>query len=160
MDIDPRSELFKRVINLVDNVNLEDVSLELFTKEKAQEILEKLEGSKSPDEDLFDMLMFTSIEEDCEKNGPFEVADISKERYGLDDVPENSSNIIKCIGYLNDLIERFANGEVATMTAVSLLKDGRSAIWIPNGFRHDKVDEVFDPVIEELKYSEPNMQVN
>ena len=57
-------------------------------------------------------------------------------------------------------IDKFSKNEAVTMTAISLLKDGKSSIWIPDGFDHDLVDKLFDPVIDELKMSELDIQPN
>lgn len=167
--MDPRNELFKKVINLVDDEDLELISLKSFTKEKSEEILKKLNNSECEKNDIMNMLVsheeyFVDIleieEEDKEDNKPFDVIDITNIRYGLSDISNNSNNVIKCIAYLNDLVDRFINGEASTMSAVVLLKDGRSSIWVPNGFDHDKVDKLFDPLIMELKTSDNITQLN
>lgn len=166
MKADPRNELFRRIIDSLDDVDLDDFSLGLFTKEKAQEVLERLKVSTTPEEDLYEIL----IEADCEEieveeiiedeEKPFTIVDTTEVKYGLSDLPNNASNIMKSIGYLQDLIERFKNGEVETMTAVALLKDGRASIWVPNGLDHAKIDELYDPIIEELKKSDSNSYLN
>lgn len=95
-----------------------------------------------------------------EKEKLIDFSDITTATYGLADVPSNGNNIVKCIGYLHDLIERFRNGEATTMTSVTLLKDGRMSVWVPNGFSHNKVDSLFDPIVKELKESETLLEIN
>lgn len=165
MHEDPRNMLFEKVLELVDEGDLEYFSLGMFSKEKATELLDALNKSDTPEDDLFNMMLLENVgDEDIvieeSEKGPFEVSDISNAKYGLSDIPNNSNNVIKCIGYLHDLIERFRKGEAISMTSATLLKDGKSSIWIPNGFSHSKVDELFDPVVKELKESDPSSQIN
>jgi len=161
MELDPRNKLFNKVIELIDDVDLEYFSLGSFTKEKAEEILKKLEDSKSPEEDIFEILSYYDDEYfEIEDDSTIQVVDVTTTRYGLSDIPPNASNTVKCIAYLNDLIQKLIEGEVITTSAVSLLKDGRSSIWIPNGFDHDMVDKLFDPIIDELKLYRPELELN
>jgi len=166
MEKNSRNKLFQKVLELVDDGDLENFSLGMFTEKNASNLLEILNKSESPKNELFKMVMFEEvkdfeiIEEESSKKKPFTVSDITLESYSLSDVPKNANNVVKCIGFLHDLIARFRNGEAITMTSVALLKDGKSSIWIPNGFSHEKIDKIFDPVIKELKESEPNLQVN
>ena len=157
--VDPRNELFNRVINLIDDVDLGDFNLGIFTKEKAEEVLAKLDTSASPEEDLFEILI-EAAEEPEEQPTSFPIIDMTEMNYGLSELPENAPNIARSIGYLQDLIERFKNGEATTMTVVALLNDGRASIWLPNGLNHAKVDELFDPLIEELRESTKKTLLN
>jgi len=166
MEKNSRNKLFEKVLELVDDGDLENFSLGMFTEKNASNLLEILNKSESPKNDLFKMVMFEEIkdfeiiEEAPLKNKPFEFFDITSEPYSLSNISNVSNNTAKCIGYLHDLIGRFRSGEAITMTSVALLKDGKSSIWIPNGFNHEKIDKIFDPVIKELKDSEPILQVN
>jgi len=164
MNTDPRNMLFEKVLELVDEGDLDYFSLGMFSKERATELLNTLNNSDTPGDDLFNIMLLDNFnEEDIieePQKGAFEVSDISNAKYGLSDIPNNSNNVIKCIGYLHDLIERFRKGEAISMTSATLLKDGKSSIWIPNGFSHSKVDELFDPVVKELKESDPSSQIN
>ena len=161
METDPRNDLFKKVLELVDDSDLEYFNLGMFSKEKASEILSALNKSKDPGSDL---IRLTMVEEECiekiDENKPFSVSDLTTSSYNLSDVPENANNTVKCIAYLHSLIEKFRNGEAISVTSATLLKDGKSSIWVPNGFSHDKVDKLFDPVIKELVNSEPYFQFN
>lgn len=159
MEIDPRSELFNRVIAIVDDIDLPDFNLSIFTKEKAEEVLAKLDKSSTPEEDLFEIL----IDSGCDKktsNSAFDIVDMVDKVYGLSELPESAPSIARTIGYLYELIDKLKKGEAITMTAVALLKDGKASIWLPSGIHQEKVDEIYDPVVQELRETDPTKFMN
>ncbi len=163
MEIDPRSELFNKVIQLVGEEYLDYFSLGSFTKEKSSEALKKLEKSEAPEEEIYEILSLYDddlvIEEEEEKN-TITFVDVTETRYGLSDIPTGSPHVARCIAYLNDLVDSFIKGEAITVGVAAILKDGQATMWIPNGFDPEKVDTVFDPLVEALNESKDRILAN
>lgn len=151
MQADPRSELFEKVIELVGEEDLEFFSLGSFTKDKSLDLLEKLRASKDPKEDILEILSYHNDQVLKIEKEVIPFIDVTSMRYGLSDIPAEAPGTARCIGYLNDLVKDFMEGNVTTVASVSLYKDGKSSTWIPAGFDHGIVSDLFSPIVEELK---------
>lgn len=163
--MDTRTKLFQKIIEFVDEIELEELNLGFFTKGKSKKILDELEKSDDPENLLFDILLENLFENDLKeeirKNEDNILIDLSHESYSLNDIPESCSNNIRTIGYLNDLIKKCKNNEVKFTTSISLLKDGTVSIWMPVGISADLKDEnIYTPIIETLQMLEEDKSYN
>lgn len=94
------------------------------------------------------------------KNKAFDVIDLTKTKISLDDLPEDSSGLLKSLGYLNDLTKKFKNGEVFNMTVIALLKNGKVSIWKPASINSDDIETLYEPLIQALENGEENILIN
>jgi len=133
-------------VALPKEINFEEFDLENLTEEIAIDILDKIESSMKPEEELISFIK--------NKKKSFEFIDLDKDQMSnfmdnnIEDSPYNGT--LKAISYLQEIIKKQKNNEVHSMTIITLLKNGKVSIWLPEQIEESEMEELYEPIIELL----------
>lgn len=149
-------------IKLPKEADMSEFNIDMIPEEQAKKLLSSLGDNKFHEENLIELL--AQIEKDKFDGDfqpqSFEFLDLSDKDASFKDVVNDKyiPNSFYMIKYLEGVIEKIKRGEIYTVSVVSLLNNGRAAIYVPASLT-DKID-VFDPVIDMLKGSGSSNNTN
>jgi len=123
-------------VRLPKSVNFKEFDLSNVSERLAKKMLNQIENSLNPEEEILNFL--TSVEETKKK--AFEFVDLTLGQ--TIEYDERYEGTLKAVSFLQDLAKKHRKNEVHCMTVITLLKNGKVSVWMPESTEMDPDAEV------------------
>lgn len=138
-------------LSLPKKISFDEFDISDISEDDALKFLNHLEKSSKPEEEVLSFLMSK------ERRSPFDYIDLTKTPNK--DIPEDflehaDFGPLKAIAYLQKLIKQYKRNQVHSMTVISLLKNGKVSIWLPDAIDESEIESLYEPIIDLLSNRE------